>query len=254
VGGTAESVTGLGVDTVRLFHDRWYRPPNMVIAVAGPVDHAQVVDAVSRRTVGRPGAAEPVRRDPPGAAGPVFRREDRDSEQSHLVVGVRAFERTHPDREALDVVNHVLGGGMSSRLFQQIREERGLAYAVHSGTWFMQDSGALSVYAGTMPEHVPTVLGLIDAEMDRIAADGVTDEELEVAIGCLTGSFVLGLEDTGSRMWRVGSHLSTVGEVRTIEDQVARWREVTGEQVRRVAASVLGGPRVVTVVGDAGVR
>ena len=122
---------------------------------------------------------------------------------------------TDPDREALDVVNHVLGGGLSSRLFDEIRERRGLAYSVFSGTASYADAGAWSIYAGTMPEHAATVRPLIDDELDRLVADGITDEELAIAKGFLTGSYEMGLEDSGARMARIGGMLVTTGAVRS---------------------------------------
>ena len=164
-----------------------------------------------------PFARTDLRRASP-SAGEVAR--DDDTEQVQLLVGMRAFERTDEDREALDVLVHVLGGGMSSRLFDEIREQRGLAYSVYAGASLYDDAGAVSVYAGTQPQHVDQVRTLIDHELDRMLAGGITDEELEVATGYLTGSFVLGLEDTGSRMARAGGQLISTGTIRSVEEQL----------------------------------
>ena len=134
--------------------------------------------------------------------------------------------RGDDDREALDVVNHVFGGGLSSRLFEEIRERRGLAYSVYSGVSAYADSGAFQMYAGTQPEHGDEVIALMRAELDRLISDGITDDELDVAVGYLTGAFELGLEDTGARMARNGGLLITTGSVRPIAEQVARWAAV----------------------------
>jgi predicted Zn-dependent peptidase len=171
-----------------------------------------------------------------------------------VAVGFRGVAREDPDREAFDVVNHVLGGGMSSRLFDEIREQRGLAYAVYSSTSAYQDAGALTVYAGTNPNQADQVLDLIEAELARLAADGITDDELDVAKGYLTGSYVLGLEDTASRMARLGGMLTTLGQLRSVEDQLARWDAVGHDDVRRVIQRVLGGPRSLAAVGPVNER
>jgi predicted Zn-dependent peptidase len=173
----------------------------------------------------------------------------RKSEQAHLAVGYRAFKRNDPDREALDVATQVLGGGPSSRLFEEIREQRGLAYSVYSGVAAYADAGALSVYAGTSPSHVDEVMGLIDGELRKLAADGITEHELDVAKGYLTGSFVLGLEDSASRMSRLAHHVTMRGAVRPVADQLARYDAVTLEDVTRAVRRVLENQRVVAAVG-----
>jgi predicted Zn-dependent peptidase len=165
----------------------------------------------------------------------------------HLLVGGRALKRLDPDREVLDVVDHVLGGGLSSRLFDEIRERRGLAYSVFSGTASYSDAGAWSIYAGTMPEHAATVRALIGDELARLVADGITDEELEIAKGFLTGSYEMSLEDSGARMARIGGMLVTTGEVRAVEDQLARWDKVTHDDVHRVIANVYADAPPLTV-------
>ena len=173
----------------------------------------------------------------------------RSIEQAHLAIGFRGLVRTDPDREALEVLNHVLGGGMSSRLLQTIREDRGLAYAVYSAHTEFCDAGALTIYAATTPARVDEVLDLVDAEIDQLGNDGITADELDVALGYLEGSLVLGLEDSGSRMARLGGSLTVRGHVRTIDEQLDRYRAVTRDDVQRVAQQVLSGPRSLAVVG-----
>ena len=125
---------------------------------------------------------------------------DRPGEQTHIALGWRSLPAGHPDRYALAVANQVLGGGLSSRLFQEIREKRGLAYSVWSAPSSASDAGQFTVYAGTAPEQATTVLELFDGEVGRLVGDGVTEGERDIAVGYLTGSLVLGLEDTASRL------------------------------------------------------
>jgi predicted Zn-dependent peptidase len=173
----------------------------------------------------------------------------RSLEQTHLVLGYRGVARDDSDRPALEVVNHVLGGGMSSRLFDEIRERRGLAYAVYSSVAAYTDAGSLIVYAATSASQARDVLGLIDHELELLATDGPTDDELDVARGYLAGSYLLGLEDPGSRMARMGAQLTTIGRVRLVEDQIADYEAVSRQDVRDVIERVLGQPRATVAVG-----
>jgi predicted Zn-dependent peptidase len=247
--GTRESIAAMSRDDIRGFHDEWYRPANLVVAVAGAVDHDEVVDGVDRRLAdvdrgGRPERAAPSV--PPRRLEVLKRRV----EQAHLAVGMRALPRNDPDRFGLAVANVVLGGGMSSRLFQTIREERGLAYSVYSFPTSYADSGALVVYAGTAPERLGEVYRLVVDELDRLLADGISETELRVAKGYLEGSTVLGLEDSGGCMSRIGKSVLVHGEVFELDEVLARYRAVTAADVRRAVERVLGGgERTVAVVG-----
>jgi predicted Zn-dependent peptidase len=174
---------------------------------------------------------------------------DDDTEQVHIVMGGRSLARGDDDREALDVVNHVFGGGLSSRLFEEIRERRGLAYSVYSGVSAYTDSGAFQMYAGTQPEHGDEVIELMGSELDRLVSNGVSDDELDVAVGYLTGSFELGLEDTGTRMARNGGQLITTGSIRPIAEQVARWATVDQAAVKRTIGRVFTSDPLVVTVG-----
>ena len=152
-------------------------------------------------------------------------------------------------REALDVVNHVLGGGLSSRLFEEIREQRGLVYTVYSAVASFADAGVFQLYAGTQPQHADEVQGLMRAELVRLAEAGITDDELAIAVGYLTGSFELGLEDTGARVARNATLLTTTGEVRPVADQVARWARVDHDAVAAAIAAVSSAEPIVVTVG-----
>jgi len=147
------------------------------------------------------------------------------------------------------VANQVLGGGLSSRLFQEIREKRGLAYSVWSSPSPSSDVGQFTAYAGTAPEQAVTVLELLDGEVGRLLTDGITEDERDIAVGYLTGSLVLGLEDTASRLGRLGGLMSTLGRVVPVDEDVAGLRAVTVADVAAVVQRVLGGPRSVAVVG-----
>jgi predicted Zn-dependent peptidase len=246
--GEAGTIEAMARDDIRSFHSRWYRPANLVVAAAGHVDHDDVVDGVMRRLGEAEGGEAPVRT-PPAVGPQPLTVVHRPTEQAHLALGFRALSTGDPDRYALAVVNQVLGGGMSSRLFQTIREERGLAYSVYSQTSAYSDGGALVIYAGTAPRRVDEVLGLIHDELDRIRSEGVTQQELRVATGFLEGATVLGLEDSASRMSRIGRALLVHGEVVGIDELVARYRAVTLHDVRRVVERVLAAPPSLAVVG-----
>ena len=244
--GERSTVESLTADEVRRFHAEHYRAGNTVVAVAGAVGTAEIRRAVDRAFGAFPSGDGTIPRSAPCAIGPDTTIPD-DTEQVHLIVGGRALKRLDPDREVLDVVDHVLGGGLSSRLFDEIRERRGLAYSVFSGTASYSDSGAWSIYAGTMPRHAATVRSLIDEELARLVAGGITDDELAIAKGFLTGSYEMSLEDSGARMARIGGMLVTMGEVRSVEDQLARWEAVTHDDVRRVIATVYAARPPLTV-------
>jgi predicted Zn-dependent peptidase len=164
-------------------------------------------------------------------------------------MGVRALPRRAPERFALDLVNHTLGGGVSSRLFQKVREERGLAYSVSSERSAYVDAGALTVSVGTSPDNAAEVVELVRDELDSIAGAGITERELEVAKGSLSADLLLSLEDSGARMSRIGGALLLHGEVLSVDEVLERIALVTLEDTAAVAATVLGGPRTMAVVG-----
>ena len=147
------------------------------------------------------------------------------------------------------MLEHTLGGGLSSRLFQEVREKRGLAYAIWAERAAFEDAGTLSVSVGTAPGHLSEVLKVVNDEMDKLAADGITERELEVAKGHIRAATLLAVEDSGSRMSRIGASLLLYGEVLTLEDLMARVEEVRLEDVSSLACKVLSGPRSVAAVG-----
>ncbi len=246
--GVPASVRALDATEIRRFFDAHYRTANMVVAAAGDVDHDQLAGEVDRRFGSRNGGQAPSRTPPDG---PVRTRvvTRRPTEQAHLVVGLRAFGRHAEERWPLAVLNHVLGGGMSSRLFQEIRERRGLAYAVWSERSHFDEVGALNVGVGTAPEHAHEVLGLVHDEIDRLGENGISARELAVAKGHLRAETLLSLEDSGARMSRVGSSLLLHGRVLEVSELIDRVEAVTLEDVASVAAKLAAEPRTVSVVG-----
>lgn len=239
------------------FHRRHYRTANVVVTAAGKVDHGQIADGVVRRleaAAGEVGREMLLGGAPPGRKAPSAKAKrrlvvNRATEQAHVMIGMPALERNHPDRQVLNVLDHVLGGGMSSRLFQSVREERGLAYNVYSYRSSYQGTGDLAVYAGTAPSRASEVVKLITEELDKMSVTGVTEEELAAAKSHIRGATALGLEDSGARMSRLGRSQLTQGRVPSLAELDAEIAAVTTEDISRVAAQILGGPRSLVVLG-----
>jgi predicted Zn-dependent peptidase len=253
--GSVGSIEGLSRADV----DGWYRsrytPPSVVVTAAGRVDHRQVLDLVTaafgKRLAGdaRPAplrlgeeTATPLPARPHG----LIRR---DTEQTHLLLGSSGLARLDDRRYAAAVLETAVGGGMSSRLFQEIREKRGLVYSVGSALTHYAGTGSFSVYAGCSPKRVPEVLRLVREELSRVAADGLTAEEVARGRGQLRGALVLGLEDTGSRMSRLGKSELSFGEYLSVREVLDRIDAVDEEQVRDVAADLLARETCLAVVG-----
>ncbi len=255
ISGTVETISALTRKQINTFYRKRYAPATMIVAAAGNLDHGQVVKAVraafDRAGLVAEGAPAPRRlagARVPMRSGQVVVR-NKDTEQAHVVLGCAGYPRQDERRFALGALNNVLGGGMSSRLFQQIREQRGLAYSVYSYTSQYADSGLFAVYAGCAPGKVEEVLALTREELARVAASGVTDVEVERGKGMLKGAVVLGLEDTGSRMSRLGKGELLYDELLSVDDVLRRIDAVTPETVREVAAELLVRPMSLAVIG-----
>jgi predicted Zn-dependent peptidase len=251
--GTVDSVSSMTREQLHSFHVRRYTPERMVVAVAGNVDHDRVVSLVrhyfgARLRRGRTPA--PPRKGAGRVAGrPTLTLGTRDAEQTHMTVGVRAPGRHWRHRWALSVLNMAIGGGLSSRLFQQIREERGLAYTVYSNLDTFADTGALSVYAACLPERFGDVADVTIDVLQTVSRDGITADECRIARGSLRGGFVLGLEDSGSRMNRIGRSELNYGRHRSIGHTLSQIDSVTLDEVNAVACRVLAGPYAAAVLG-----
>jgi predicted Zn-dependent peptidase len=259
IAGTVGSIEALSRAQVQRFYRRHYRPENIVIAAAGNVDHADVVRRVQRsfaRAAFLAGEADPLparraaRRRPRVHGGLV--EAVRPFEQVNLVLGMEGVDRNDDRRFALGVLNTALGGGTSSRLFQEVRERRGLAYSVFSFASHHADSGVVGVSVGCLPNKLDDVLAVVRTELSRVAAHGISEEELARGKGQLRGGLVLGLEDSGSRMSRLGKAELVHDELLSIDEVIARIDSVTLDEVREVAAAVFGGPEILAVVGPSG--
>lgn len=245
--GTRESVGAFMPTDVFAYTGRRYRTGDVVVSAAGHIDHEQLVSLV-REVVTLPQAE----RAPRDLVAPDitnrFELLTKETEQAHICWGVRGLESGHPDRFAMGVLDSILGGGMSSRLFQEIREKRGLAYAVGSYHAQYLETGQYTVYAGTRPENAEEVVRLIKAEGDRFLADGATDDEVYRAKESMKGQVVLSMENTNARMARLGKSEITHGELLSLDEIIERIDSVGHADIARVAEASLGGPRVLAMV------
>ncbi len=251
--GSVDSVAAMTRSQLHSFHVRRYIPERMVVAVAGNVDHDVVVALVRKyfgRNLVKGRRPQPPRKGTRRLAGrPGLAVLDRDCEQTHLSLGVRIPGRHWPQRWPLAVLNTALGGGLSSRLFQEIRERRGLAYSVYSSIDTFADGGTLSVYAGCLPERFDEVVRLTTEVLEAVARDGITEAEWRIAKGSMRGGLVLGLEDSASRMNRLGRSELNYGEYRTISSTLADIDGVNLEDVNAVARQILTKPFGAAVLG-----
>jgi predicted Zn-dependent peptidase len=253
--GSVESIENLSRDDVDGWYRGRYRLPSIVVTAAGRVEHQQVLDLVTAafgdRLSGdaRPAplrAGEDVRLQRPARATGLIQRR---TEQAHLLLGTLGLARLDERRYAAAVLDTAVGGGMSSRLFQEIREKRGLVYSVGSALTHYAGTGSFSVYAGCSPKRVPEVLRLIREELAQVAAEGITDEEVARGRGQLKGGMVLGLEDTGSRMSRLGKSELSFGEYLSVREVLDRLDAVDEAQVRALAGELLARESCLAVVG-----
>jgi predicted Zn-dependent peptidase len=255
--GDVATIETLTRDRIAGYYRRRYRPEAMVVAVAGAVEHADVVRRVRAAFGDRldPAAAPlPPRSGSRTGRAPARRLSvtSRPTEQAHLILGSTGLARGDERRFALGVLNNALGGGMSSRLFQEIREKRGLAYSVYSFTAQHAGAGQFGVSVGCHPAKVPEVLALVREQLADVAEHGITDAEVSHGKGQSRGGLVLGLEDMGSRMSRIGKGELAYGEVLTVDDVLGHIDAVTPQACRAVAADVLRRPRCLAVVGPFG--
>src|SRR5688572_3909932 len=249
--GDEGTITAMTRDQVNRYYRRHYVPSNVTVAVAGNIRHDEVVEQVVQAVGDWNGPAErTIKRVAPGVnhgGGTVLRA--RPTEQTHIVFGGPGIPRGDDRRWAAGVLNQALGGGMASRLFQEIREQRGLVYSVYSYNGMYADSGTFAVYAGTTPRKADEVLAVTRAELDKALADGLTDEELVRAKGHLAGSTILALEDSGSRMSRLGKSFTSDVPLLSLDETLAAIEAVTPDDVREAARLLLSGPWTLAMVG-----
>jgi predicted Zn-dependent peptidase len=253
--GTADSINAITREQIREHYQARYTPEHLVVAAAGNLDHETVVRLVAQAFGSvLDHAAEPA---PPRLNGhPGSRAEgagttlvSRGIEQANLVLGSEALSRTDDRRFALGVLNAAFGGGMSSRLFQEVREKRGLAYSVYSFSAQHADTGMWGIYVGCLPAKADEVLGICTEEITRVVEGGLTDAELARGKGQVRGSIVLGLEDPSSRMSRLGKSELVYPRLEPVEEVLASIDAVTHDDIRAVAADLLTRPRTLAVVG-----
>lgn len=252
--GSRESIRRASRAAIAGHYRRHYTPESLVVTAAGHLDHARLLRAVQAglRRAGLTGTAEAARNRVVGRRPsfvPALRVVPRPTEQANLLLAAEGLASSDPRRFALSVLNAALGGGMSSRLFTEIREKRGLVYSVASFLENYADTGLFAVYAGCAPAKADAVLELVRAELAKVAERGITREELARAKGQLAGGLVLGLEDTGSRMSRLGKSELVYAEWRGVDEVLDSIRAVTLDDVAELAANLLAAPPALAAVG-----
>ena len=256
IGGSPATIKAANRDAVWNHYRANYRPQDLVITVAGAVNHDELVAGVTA-ALQRAGwdmgiAATPVsRRDGTGdliTRGSPLVVVQRPIEQANVIVGVPGLSASDDRRQTLSIFNSILGGGMSSRLFQEIREKRGLVYSVYSFSPSYSDAGLFGMYAGCTPKKTAQVTELMIAEFHRMA-DGVTDEEIARARGQLSGAAALALEDSDTRMSRLGRSEITLGEFSDLDESLRRLSLVTADDIRELAAELASRPMSISAVG-----
>jgi predicted Zn-dependent peptidase len=253
--GTNDTIRALSRDRIAEQYRDAYMPSGLIVTAAGSLDHDRVVEQVRElfaEQLAAAGDARPVR--PRAGGSPAATHggtvvESRETEQAHIILGSEGLTRNDPRWNALRLLSAALGGGMSSRLFQEVREKRGLAYAVHAYHTSYADTGIFQIYAGCLPEKADEVIGVCREELAKVAASGLTDEELKRAKGQIQGSLVLGTEGTNARMGRLLSHELNRPRHFSIDEDLALVEAVTGEEVAAVAADLLAKPRALAVIG-----
>ena len=250
--GTADVVASVTREQLAVFHDRHYVPPRVVIAAAGSLEHERLVElaAAQEQAHGLSAGAEvaPMPAGAPPAPEPRVRFLEKDTEQYHVCLGGPGLARDDERRFALRVLEGVLGGTTSSRLFQEVRERRGLAYSVFSFSNLFAGAGEVGVYVGTRPDNVASALAVVAAELERLLEDPASDAELTRSRENLKGRVVLGLESTGARMTRLGASVLGGLPVLSLEEMLERIDAVTLDDVRALAGELYA-PQRLSVAG-----
>jgi predicted Zn-dependent peptidase len=253
--GTIDSIRGMSRNTVFNYYKKKYLPQDLVVAVAGNIKHKRVVamveEALSRDNFLDPMAAPVIRPNTPvknskqQPVGLMYKK----SEQAHMFYGMEGVARADERRFAMGVLSAALGGGMSSRLFQEIREKRGLAYSVYAYAQQFAGSGVLGFYAGCNPTKAIEVVEIIRSVLADVADNGMTHEEIERAKGAVRGSLVLSQEDSGSRMSRIGKNEIVYGQVMDFDDILKSIARVNAEDIRQIASEFLVKTPTLALVG-----
>ncbi len=237
--GTEATVSGTSRDDILAYIETLYRPDRIVIAAAGNLSHEHLVELVNQKLGEMVGTAPTREKIAPVAAAEKILQNKRDVEQVHFCLGTSAYSKYDKERFPLSILNNVLGGNMSSRLFQEIREKRGLAYSIGSFARTYLEGGVFCIYGGTSPETFAQVQELTSIECKKVLESGISDDELTKAKTQVRGSLVLGLEGMSSRMSRYGESLLSMGRIMPIEEVITEYESVTHERIAEVAAKVL---------------
>jgi predicted Zn-dependent peptidase len=253
--GTVESITSLSRNSIFNYYKKRYLPEDIVIAIAGNIKHQKVIDAVLK-AMSRDGFLDESKSEfKMRSTAKVKRRGERiglihrKTEQAHLFLGVDGVARDDQRRFAMSVLSAALGGGMSSRLFQEIREKRGLAYSVYSYAQQFAGTGALGFYAGCNPSKATEVISLIREVLNDVAVNGLTHEELLRAQGAVKGTLVLSQEDTGSRMSRIGKSELVHGEIQSFDEILGAITKVSSSEIRELAGEFLTKSPTLAIIG-----
>jgi predicted Zn-dependent peptidase len=245
--GAADVVAGTPVDEIRAFHDSRYVASNVVIAAAGAVDHEQLVEWAAERVPNGGRSADAPEADPAPAARPaVVRFERKDTEQYHVCLGGAGIPRSDERRFALRVLDTIFGGTSSSRLFQEVRERRGLAYAVYSFTAQFSDTGQVGLYVGTRSDNLAPAIEVVARELERLRRDPASAEELARAKENLKGRVVLSMESTGARMNKLGSALLNGTPLLSVDEVVEKIDSVSLDVVAELADELFAPERLST--------
>jgi predicted Zn-dependent peptidase len=242
--GRSQVVAGTPAEGLAGFHAARYVPHNVVIAAAGSVDHDALVELAQRTAAERIGARAPALPAAPGVDAPRLRFVAKDTEQYHVCLGAPGIARDDERRFALRVLDNILGGTSSSRLFQEVRERRGLAYAVYSFQSLYAGTGQVGLYLGTRPDNVTTALEVVGHELVRFRDDPATADELARSKENVKGRVVLSLESTTARMNRLGSSVLNEMPILTVDEVIERIDAVTLDDVRELARELFGPERL----------
>jgi predicted Zn-dependent peptidase len=247
--GTKETVEALNADALRRYFSNAYTAPNLIIAAVGNVTHEQVRDLVLRSFEGLPTSSEAIAEEPPQVVPSIIIR-NKELEQSHVCLGTASYRQDHADRYSSYVMNTVLGGSMSSRLFQNVREKRGLAYAVFSGLSAYRDAGSMTIYAGCANDAVGELIDVVIAELRRMKDEPLPEAELQRAKDHLKGSLMLNLESTSSRMSHLARQEIYFDRQFGLDETLQGVERVTRDDIQRVARDLFAdGALAATVLG-----
>ena len=247
--GNADSLDSIDRDKIRAYIERQYAPERIVIACSGSVDHDRLLEPLALVFEGMRRAGQPAPVPAPDALSGKNVHVRKDIGQTHICIGARGVAASDERNYAMSALNNILGGGLSSRLVQSIREDKGLAYSTYSFNSAFSDAGIYALYAGTSPNTAGLVASLINQEMDSIMTDGVTAQELARAKEQARGSLYMGLESVSSRMNRLGRNLLILDKVITPEDTMDKVDRVSLEDIKRLAEYLFDGPRVMATIG-----